>query len=95
MDGFIQRRLASLCWFRLCYCIFNPHGSTGYGSKYTEAISKDWGGKVYEDVMKVTDALTKLSYVDSNKIGAMGWSYGGYMMNWLQGQTKSLNALPQ
>lgn len=67
---------------------FNPHGSTGYGSKYTEAISKDWGGKVYEDVMKVTDALTKLSYVDSNKIGAMGWSYGGYMMNWLQGQTK-------
>jgi len=67
---------------------FNPHGSTGYGSKYTEAISKDWGGKVYEDVMKVTEALGKLSYVDSLRIGAMGWSYGGYMMNWLQGQTK-------
>ena len=66
----------------------NPHGSTGYGSKYCEAISKDWGGKVYEDVMKVTDALSKLSYVDSLKMGAMGWSYGGYMMNWLQGQTK-------
>jgi len=67
---------------------FNPHGSTGYGSKYTEAISKDWGGKVYEDVMKVTEALEKLRYVDSNRMGAMGWSYGGYMMNWLQGQTK-------
>lgn len=67
---------------------FNPHGSTGYGSKYTEAISKDWGGKVYEDVMKVTEALSKLSYIDSTKMGAMGWSYGGYMMNWLQGQTK-------
>jgi dipeptidyl aminopeptidase/acylaminoacyl peptidase len=67
---------------------FNPHGSTGYGSKYTEAISKDWGGKVYEDVMKVTEALEKLPYVDSNRMGAMGWSYGGYMMNWLQGQTK-------
>lgn len=66
---------------------FNPHGSTGYGSKYTEAISKDWGGKVYEDVMKVTEALEKLPYVDGNRMGAMGWSYGGYMMNWLQGQT--------
>ena len=67
---------------------FNPHGSTGYGSKYTETISKDWGGKVYEDVMKVTEALEKLRYVDNNRMGAMGWSYGGYMMNWLQGQTK-------
>ncbi len=65
----------------------NPHGSTGYGSKYTEAISKDWGGKVYEDVMRVTEALEKLPYVDSEKMGAMGWSYGGYMMNWLQGHT--------
>lgn len=72
---------------------FNPHGSTGYGSKYTEAISKDWGGKVYEDVMKVTEALEKLPYVDGNKIGAMGWSYGGYMMNWLQGQTKKFKCL--
>lgn len=72
---------------------FNPHGSTGYGSKYTEAISKDWGGKVYEDVMKVTEALEKLPYVDSNRMGAMGWSYGGYMMNWLQGQTKKFKCL--
>ena len=72
---------------------FNPHGSTGYGSKYTEAISKDWGGKVYEDVMKVTEALEKLRYVDSNRMGAMGWSYGGYMMNWLQGQTKKFKCL--
>ena len=72
---------------------FNPHGSTGYGSKYTEAISKDWGGKVYEDVMKVTEALEKLPYVDSERMGAMGWSYGGYMMNWLQGQTTKFKCL--
>ncbi|HMN17068.1 MAG TPA: S9 family peptidase [Ignavibacteriaceae bacterium] len=71
----------------------NPHGSTGYGSKYTEAISKDWGGKVYEDVMKVTEALEKLPYIDSEKMGAMGWSYGGYMMNWLQGHTKKFKCL--
>ncbi|MFZ2323589.1 MAG: S9 family peptidase [Ignavibacteriaceae bacterium] len=72
---------------------FNPHGSTGYGSKYTEAISGDWGGKVFEDVMKVTEELSKLPYVDSTKIGAMGWSYGGYMMNWLQAKTKKFKCL--
>ena len=50
----------------------NPHGSSGYGQSYTDAISKDWGGKVYEDVMKVTDALAELPFVDADRIGAMG-----------------------
>ncbi len=71
----------------------NPHGSTGYGSAYTEAISGDWGGKVYEDLMKVTDELEKLPYVDKEKIGAMGWSFGGYMMNWFQAKTKRFKCL--
>ena len=71
----------------------NPHGSTGYGQDYTAAISGDWGGKVYEDVMAVTDSLAKLPYVDDAKIGAMGWSYGGYMMNWLQGHTTRFKCL--
>lgn len=65
----------------------NPHGSTGYGQAYTEAISGDWGGKVYEDLMKVADYLEKLPFVDKNRMGAMGWSYGGYMMNWFLGHT--------
>lgn len=71
----------------------NPHGSTGYGQDYTAAISGDWGGKVFEDVMAVTDSLAKLPYVDTARIGAMGWSYGGYMMNWLQGHTKRFKCL--
>ncbi|MBU1239410.1 S9 family peptidase [Myxococcota bacterium] len=71
----------------------NPHGSTGYGQKYTDAISKDWGGKVYQDVMAVTEALAKLPCVDEKRMGAMGWSYGGYMMNWLLGHTTRFNAL--
>lgn len=71
----------------------NPHGSTGYGQDFTRAISNDWGGKPYEDVMKITDALANLSYVDSTRIGVMGWSYGGYMMNWLQSQTKRYKCL--
>jgi len=71
----------------------NPHGSTGYGQEYTTEISGDWGGKPFEDLMKVTDALAGLSYVDSTRIGAMGWSYGGYMMNWFQAQTKRFKCL--
>ncbi len=71
----------------------NPHGSTGYGEAYTAEISGDWGGKVFEDLMKVTDALEKLPYVDKNKMGAMGWSYGGYMMDWFQAKTKRFKCL--
>ena len=71
----------------------NPHGSNGYGQDYTAEISGDWGGKVYEDVMKVTDALEQLPYVDKDRIGAMGWSFGGYMMDWLQGHTKRFKCL--
>ncbi len=71
----------------------NPHGSTGYGQAYTAEISGDWGGKVFEDLMKVTDALEKLPYVDAARIGAMGWSYGGYMMNWFEGHTARFKAI--
>ena len=71
----------------------NPHGSTGYGQAFTRAISEDWGGKPFVDIMKVTDKLASLEYVDSTRMGAMGWSYGGYMMNWLQGHTKRFKCL--
>lgn len=71
----------------------NPHGSTGYGQKFTAAISNDWDGKVYEDIMKVTDYIETLPYVDRNRIGAMGWSYGGYFMNLLQAKTKRFKCL--
>ncbi len=71
----------------------NPHGSTGYGQDFTAEISGDYGGKVYQDVMKVTDALEKLPYVDSDRMGVMGWSFGGYMMDWLQGHTKKFKCI--
>ncbi|ANM32130.1 hypothetical protein ABI59_06840 [Acidobacteria bacterium Mor1] len=71
----------------------NPHGSTGYGQALTEQISGDWGGAVFEDLMKVSDALEKLDYVDADRMGAMGWSYGGYMMNWFQGHTDRFKCL--
>ena len=71
----------------------NPHGSTGYGQDFTAEISGDHGGKVFEDLMKVTDELAKLPYVDPDRMGAMGWSYGGYMMNWIEGHTTRFKAI--
>ena len=71
----------------------NPHGSVGFGQDYTAQISGDWGGRVYEDLMKVTDALEKLPYVDKERMGAMGWSYGGYMMMWFEGHTDRFKAI--
>src|SRR5205085_5480004 len=71
----------------------NPHGSTGYGQDFTAEISGDFAGRVYEDLMKVTDALEKLPYVDSGRMGAMGWSYGGYMMMWFEGHTDRFKAI--
>jgi dipeptidyl aminopeptidase/acylaminoacyl peptidase len=71
----------------------NPHGSTGFGQEFTAEISGDWGGKDFDDLMKVTDGLEKLPYVDRNRMGAMGWSFGGYMMNWFEGHTDRFKAL--
>src|SRR6266540_1100431 len=71
----------------------NPHGSTGFGQDYTSEISGDFGGGVYEDLMKITDAVEKLPYVDSTRLGAMGWSYGGYMMMWFEGHTDRFKAI--
>lgn len=71
----------------------NPRGSTGYGQDFTAAISGDYGGKVFDDLMAVTDALEKLPYVDRDRMGAMGWSFGGYMMNWFAGHTTRFKTL--
>ncbi len=71
----------------------NPHGSTGYGQAFTNAISGDWDGKVMTDVAKVADHLAALPYVDKDRMGAMGWSWGGYAMMWLEGHTTRFKAL--
>lgn len=72
----------------------NPRGSTGYGQKFTDEISGDWGGKVYEDLMNVYDyAINNFSFIDKNNTFAAGASYGGYMINWIAGHTDRFNAL--
>jgi len=71
----------------------NPHGSTGYGQDFTHAISRDWAGKVYEDVMAVADHMAAQPWIDEERMGAMGWSYGGYMMMWFAGHTDKFKCL--
>jgi dipeptidyl aminopeptidase/acylaminoacyl peptidase len=71
----------------------NPHGSTGWGQDFTAAISGDWDGKVMQDVLAVTDWLAAQPWVDRDRMGAMGWSWGGYAMMWLQGHTDRFKAL--
>ena len=70
------------------------HGSTGYGQAFTDAINGDWGGAPYEDLMKGLDfALQKYSWLDGKRMAALGASYGGYMINWIHGNTDRFKAL--
>ncbi|OXV10489.1 hypothetical protein Egran_01751 [Elaphomyces granulatus] len=64
----------------------NPTGSTGYGQAFTDAIRGSWGGLPYIDLVKGMEYIEKhLSYVDVDRAVALGASYGGYMVNWIQG----------
>jgi len=71
----------------------NPRGSIGFGQKFVDEISGDWGGKCYDDLMKGMDYLEKLPYIDKERMGAAGASFGGYMMNWFQGKTTRFKTL--
>jgi len=71
----------------------NPTGSAGFGQDVVDAISCDYGGRVVDDIMRVTDALAALPWVDEGRMGAMGWSWGGYMMMWLAGHTDRFQAI--
>ncbi|MGA8143283.1 MAG: S9 family peptidase [Candidatus Acidiferrales bacterium] len=62
----------------------NPRGSPGYGEKFEAEVSRDWGGKVYEDIMKGVDAaIAKYPFIDGTRIAAAGGSFGGYMVDWI------------
>ncbi|HEV8131685.1 MAG TPA: S9 family peptidase [Acidobacteriota bacterium] len=71
----------------------NPRGSFGFGQEFTNEISGDWGGKVYDDLMAGVDQAAKLPYVNAACMGAAGGSYGGYMVNWIEGHTDRFKAL--
>ena len=62
------------------------HGSTGYGQAFTDSISQDWGGKPLVDLQKgLAAAIAKYPWMDGERACALGGSYGGYMINWIEG----------
>ena len=74
--------------------IINPRGSTGYGQRFVDDVSKGWGGKVYTDLMNGLDAaLARNSWIDRTRLGAAGGSFGGYMVNWIAGHSTRFKGL--
>jgi dipeptidyl aminopeptidase/acylaminoacyl peptidase len=74
--------------------MINFHGSTGYGQKFTDSISGDWGGKPFVDVMKGLDYVEKTyAFIDKNREAALGGSYGGWMADWLLGHTNRFKCI--
>ncbi len=65
----------------------NPRGSSGYGVEFRLANQRDWGGDDYKDLMLGVDYVLKMGVADVNKLGVMGWSYGGFMSSWIVGHT--------
>jgi len=66
----------------------NPRGSTGYGSTFREQVSRDYGGRCYEDLMRGVDyVISHYDFVDESRLAAIGGSFGGYSVNWIMGHT--------
>lgn len=64
----------------------NPRGSTGYGQRFTDEISRDWGGKVFQDIVAGQKyVVANYSFIDPQRLAAAGASYGGYMINYIEG----------
>jgi dipeptidyl aminopeptidase/acylaminoacyl peptidase len=77
------------------YAVFfcNPRGSTGYGQKFERGIVNNWGGMDYQDIMAGVDAVLKQNpWIDRDRLGVTGGSYGGYMTNWIVGHTDRFKA---
>ena len=70
----------------------NPRGSSGYGAEFRRANFKDWGGADYQDLMSGVDKVIEIGVADPERLGVMGWSYGGFMTSWIVTQTQRFKA---
>jgi dipeptidyl aminopeptidase/acylaminoacyl peptidase len=74
--------------------MINFHGSTGYGQKFIDAVSGDWGGAPFEDLMKGSDdAERTYPFIDKDRECALGASFGGYMANWILGHSNRFKCI--
>jgi dipeptidyl aminopeptidase/acylaminoacyl peptidase len=72
----------------------NFHGSTSFGQKYCDSIRGDWGGQPYRDCLAAVETVLRHKpYLDKDRVGALGASYGGFMINWLNGHTNQFKCL--
>lgn len=76
------------------YIVFysNPRGSMGYGQAFTDEINQDYGGSCYQDIMAGIDYMISLGFVDENRLGVTGLSFGGWMTTWIIGHTDRFKA---
>ena len=70
----------------------NPRGSSGYGTEFRRANIKDWGFGDYQDLMAGVDRVIEMGVADPERMGVMGWSYGGFMTSWIVTQTARFKA---
>jgi len=70
----------------------NPRGSSGYGKEFRHANRKDWGFGDYQDLMTGVDRVIEMGVADPERLGVMGWSYGGFMTSWIVTQTSRFKA---
>jgi dipeptidyl aminopeptidase/acylaminoacyl peptidase len=93
-DGWSYRWCPEL-WAAQGYVVAlpNPRGSTGFGQKYVDEISGDWGGRCFDDLMAGVAHLEQEPYIDKDRMAAAGASFGGYMMDWFEGHTDKFKTL--
>ena len=70
----------------------NPRGGRGYGEAHCRAIDNNWGTVDYDDLMAWTDLIAAKPYIDPERMGVTGGSYGGYMTSWIIGKTDRFRA---
>ncbi len=77
------------------YLVLEPNfrGSSGRGEKFAMANQNDWGGGDYRDDMSGVQAMIDKGWADPNRMGAFGWSYGGFMTYWIDTQTDRFKAI--
>ncbi len=91
VDWFHEFQVYAAKGWAVFYC--NPRGSTGYGSKFQRGVAKEWGGKAYDDIMSgVQEALKQNPWIDRERLGVTGGSYGGFMTNWVVSHTNMFKA---
>ena len=91
-EGFwLEAQIAAAAGYAVIY--LNPRGSQGYGERFSRAVVGDWGGGDFEDLMAgVDEALRRFPWLDGDRLGVIGVSYGGFMTGWVVGHTDRFKA---